>query len=62
MKEIISFIKKNSIGDYKKNVKLSNYTTYKVGGIAKLFVYPKSTDKLILLLEKLKENNIKYKV
>ena len=26
------------------------------------FVYPKNTDKLILLLEKLKEENIKYKV
>ena len=62
MKKIISFIKKNSIGDYKKNVKLSNHTTYKVGGIAKLFVYPKNVDKLILLIEKLKEENIKYKV
>lgn len=62
MKEIINYIKKNSIGSYKTNVSLSLYTTYKVGGICKVLVYPKNTDKLILLLRKLKENDIKYKV
>ena len=62
MKEIINYIKKNSIGSYKENVSLSSNTTYKVGGIAKLFVYPKNADKLILLLKKLKDDNIKYKV
>ena len=62
MKEIISYIKKNNIGSYKTDVLLSSYTTYKVGGVCKLLVYPKNTDKLILLVRKLKEDNIKYKV
>ena len=62
MKEIVNFIKKNSIGMVKQNVNLSNYTTYKVGGIAKLMVYPKNVDKLVLLLNKLNKENIDYKV
>lgn len=62
MKELISFIKKNNIGNIKENVDLSKHTTYKVGGMARLFVYPKNVEKLILLLEKLKKENIKHKV
>ena len=42
MQDIIKFIKKNDIGKLKENVKLSNYTTYKVGGPATLLVYPKN--------------------
>ena len=55
MKDIISFIKKNKIGNYKQNVSLSNYTTYKVGGIARIIVYPKDVKKLVLLLNKLND-------
>lgn len=62
MKNVISFIKKNNIGNYKTNVDLSKNTTYKVGGIANLFSYPKNEEKLILLLKYLNEKNIKYKV
>lgn len=62
MLEVINFIKKNKIGDYKENILLSRYTTYKVGGEAKVLVNPKSCEKLKLLLEYLKKNNIKYKV
>lgn len=62
MKKIISFIKKNKIGNIKENVSLSKYTTYKVGGVAKVMVFPKNEEKLILLIKKLKEENIKYKV
>lgn len=62
MKDIINFIKKNGVGTVRENVKLSNNTTYKVGGIARLFVYPKNTDKLIILLKKLNQENINYKV
>ena len=62
MKKIIEFIKKNKIGNIKENVSLKNFTTYKVGGIAKVMVYPKDTNKLILLLKKLKDEKVKYKV
>lgn len=62
MKDIISFIKKNKIGNYKQNVSLSNYTTYKVGGIARIIVYPKNVKKLVLLLNKLNDESVKYKV
>ena len=62
MKKIVQFIKKNKIGTVKENIKISTLTTYKVGGNCKIVVYPKDTDKLILLLKYLKEENIKYKV
>ena len=62
MKKIISYIKKQGIGTVKENVKLSLNTTYKVGGIAKVFVWPKNTQKLILLLNMLNKENINYKV
>lgn len=62
MSKLIEFIKKAKIGTYKKNILLSNYTTYKIGGLAKLIVYPKAEKKLILLINKLKEENIKYKI
>ena len=53
MKKIISFIKKNSIGSFKQDINLSKVTTYKVGGTASLFVYPKDFEKLILLIKDL---------
>ncbi len=62
MNEIISFIKKKKIGNVKTNVNLSNYTTYKVGGNAKVLVYPKNVIKLIELLKEIKSKNIKYKI
>lgn len=62
VKEIVEFITKNNIGEYKENVSLAKNTTYKVGGNAKVFVYPKNTDKLIVLLKELKRLNIKHKV
>lgn len=62
VKEIVDFITKNNIGEYKENVSLATKTTYKVGGPAKLFVYPKDQEKLIVLLKELKSKKIKYKI
>ncbi len=62
MEEVVEFIIKNNIGKYEKDVSLAHHTTYKVGGNAKLFVYPKDREKLIMLLRLLKSNNIQYKV
>lgn len=60
--DLVTFVKKNNIGTIRENVKLSNYTTYKVGGIANFMIYPKNVDKLVLLIKKLNKENINYKV
>ncbi|MEG2351283.1 MAG: UDP-N-acetylmuramate dehydrogenase [Bacilli bacterium] len=62
MEEVINFIKKKSIGNYSLNVKLSTLTSYKVGSEASVIVYPKNVLKLVALLNKLKQDNIKHKV
>ena len=62
MELIKAFIEKNNIGKYEENVSLAKHTTYRVGGNAKIFVYPKNKEKLINLLNFLKNNKIKYKI
>ena len=62
MQEIIEYINKNNIGKILENEDLAKHTTYKVGGNAKLFVYPKNREKLVLLLKELKNKKIKYKI
>ena len=62
MNNIVEYIDKNAIGKYVENVSLSKFTTYKVGGIAKIIVYPKNEKKLIMLLKELKRTKTKYKV
>ena len=56
IKEIISL----HIGKVIKNEKLSNYTTYRVGGKVRAICYPKGEEELITLVKLLKEKNIKY--
>ena len=60
MEKIINEIMNMNIGDIKVSPSLANYTTYKVGGLAKLVVYPKNVDSLILLLKYVRKNKIKY--
>ena len=43
------------------NASLKNYTTLKIGGIAKYLLFPRDIDSLSKLLEYLIENNIDYK-
>ena len=62
MQEIVKWIEKNNIGKIIENESLAKHTTYKVGGNAKVFVYPKNREKLILLLKELRSKNIKYKI
>lgn len=62
MKNMITFITDNSIGEYKENISFKTLTTYKTGGIAKLVVYPENIIKLQELLKYLKNNNIEYKI
>lgn len=59
---IIKDIKDLNVGKVIDNYKLSDHTTYKVGGKAICAVVPDDEKRLIILLDYLKENNIKYKV
>ena len=51
-----------NLGKILTDVPLKNYTTYKVGGNAKAIIYPKSISNLVKLIEKLKNDNIKFMV
>lgn len=62
MIDVVKFIEENDIGKYLENVSMSKHTTYRVGGIAKVMVYPKDEKKLISLLRELKSKNILYKI
>lgn len=60
--DIIHKIENENIGQIEKNVSISKYTTYKVGGIAKAIVYPKDVNSLIKLLRILKTEKVPYKI
>ena len=62
MKKLIDIIEKANIGRVEKDVSLSRHTTYKVGGKARVMVYPKNVECLIKLMKIIKNNSIKYKV
>ncbi|MGN0974126.1 MAG: UDP-N-acetylmuramate dehydrogenase [Bacilli bacterium] len=62
MNKIIDYIKENNIGKYIENESLKKLTTYRVGGVVALVVYPKDENKLIMLIKLLRNNNIKYKI
>ena len=62
MFDTLDFIEKNSIGKYLTNVSLSKYTTYRTGGNAKIMVFPKNANKLVLLLKTLNTFKVKYKI
>ena len=59
---IIKEIEKKKIGKVETKVSLKKYTTYKAGGKADIIVYPKNIDKLVELLQLLKDNKIEYKI
>ena len=56
IKKIISL----HLGKVLINEKVSNYTTYKVGGKVRAICYPKGEEELIKLVKLLKERKIKY--
>lgn len=62
MDNIIKLLEEENIGKILKDESLKKYNTYKIGGKAKLVVFPKNEEKLINLLKIIKDNNIKYKV
>lgn len=55
-------IKKLKVGKIIEDIDLKEYTTYKAGGKGKLLIIPENVEKLILLLDFIYKNNIKYKI
>ena len=53
-------LKNMDLGKTIENDSLNKYTTYKVGGKAKLIIYPDNLQKLLELLKYIKDNDIKY--
>lgn len=58
----VNEIKNLKVGKIIENIDLKEYTTYKVGGTGKILVIPDDTNKLIVLLNYIKKNNLKYKI
>lgn len=59
---LIKLIEDDKLGLLKENVSLKTLTTYKVGGNARLLVFPNSVESLKEILLYIKNNNLKYKV
>lgn len=62
MKEVIQNIKKQSIGRVEENVSLKKYNTYKIGGVVRCIVYPKSVEKLVQLMKMIRSLHLQYKI
>lgn len=62
MNDLIKQLKKENIGKILTDVSLKQYTTYKVGGNAKVIIYPENDEKLVRLIKILKSSNIKFMV
>ena len=62
MNELIKELKKMDLGKIILNASLKEYTTYKIGGIAKAIIIPKNIDCLVTLIKKLKSTKTKYMV
>lgn len=60
MQDIIKEIIARKLGKVLINEKISNYTTYKVGGKVRAIVYPKTREDLCNLIKFLKEKKVKY--
>ena len=60
MQDVIKEIIARRLGKVLVNEKISNYTTYRVGGKVRAVVYPKGESELIELVTLLKSKQIKY--
>ncbi|MBQ9530623.1 MAG: UDP-N-acetylmuramate dehydrogenase [Eubacterium sp.] len=59
MKRIIELAKKLKI-EYLENEPMSNHTTFKIGGNARLIVFPESEDDIASLVKECNENAVRY--
>lgn len=61
MEKLIEELKRLNI-KIEENVLLSNYTSYKVGGKARLIVYPSDISTLVNVVKLINDNNLKFKI
>ena len=62
MKAFLKEVEKKEIGKIVRDVFLSKYTAYKVGGIATVIIYPKNQEKLVALCKLIRKYHLKYKI
>jgi len=62
MTELINELKKLNLGKMVLNASLKDYTTYKIGGTARIIIYPRNIDCLVTLIKKLKTTHTKFMV
>lgn len=62
MKEFLEEVKNANIGKIEQDVFLSNYTTYKVGGLASCIIYPKNIEKVVELVKLINKYSLKFKI
>ena len=56
---IKSFFDKNKI-EYKENISLKNYNTYKIDSMCSYLVFPKDREELIRIISRIKKEKMKY--
>lgn len=61
MREIVDFLKMNDV-EYKEDVKLSQFSSIRIGGYCDLVVFPNNKEKLVDLLRFLEKEKIQYKI
>ena len=62
MIELINELKKMNLGKMVLDASLKEYTTYKIGGTARVIIYPKNVDNLVVLIKKLKATHTKFMI
>lgn len=62
MNELIKEVKKLNIGKVERDISTKKLTTYKVGGVARVLIYPKNERKLVTLLKLIKKYHLPYKI
>lgn len=62
MKDFLEKVNQENIGRVIENAPLKEYTSYKVGGNAKLMIFPENIDKLIKLIGLIKYYELKFMV
>ena len=60
-RNLLELLKMNDV-EYKENLRLKNYSSVKIGGVASLVIFPDTIPKLITALDFLQENKIDYKI